>query len=584
MKTFIVTLIALFIGLGGGIYFAPHLSMLMSMDNTQDERVKDINEPLYWVAPMDPNYQRDQPGQSPMGMDLIPVYKESSVGEGEGPGSIKIESAVINNLGVRTAAVENRLLRQTINTVGYVQFNQDSIVHIHPRVEGWVEKLYVKAEGEPVTKGQALYDLYSPQLVTAQEELLIASNRKNNYLITAAKERLKSLQLSNEFIERLIKDRKIRQRVTFYSPQSGVLDNLTIREGFFVKPGTTMMSISSLDEVWVEAEVFERQASLIKIDMPVEMNLDYKPSQKWQGSIDYIYPSLDAKTRTLRVRLRFDNADNVLKPNMFTRIRIDTTSSEPALVVPSAAVIRTGTQDRVVLSLGDGRFKSIAVALGQHGDQWIEILDGVDARDTIVTSAQFLLDSESSKTSDFMRMQVQEDDSSDSAWVAARVVEVMADTRMVTLNHEPIPDWNWPSMIMPFSVSSAVNINKLYKDQMLHVEVTIKGNNDFVITQVHIPDQADSKNINKEGMDHSSKNHSEMNHSEMKHGEMDDSTMNHGEMKHEEMDHSTMNHSEMKHGEMDHSTMNHGEVDHSQHQSQGESSIDVIDHSTMKHQ
>ena len=554
MKTFIVTLIALFIGLGGGIYFAPHLSMLMSMDNTQDERVKDINEPLYWVAPMDPNYQRDQPGQSPMGMDLIPVYKESSVGEGEGPGSIKIESAVINNLGVRTAAVENRLLRQTINTVGYVQFNQDSIVHIHPRVEGWVEKLYVKAEGEPVKKGQALYDLYSPQLVTAQEELLIASNRKNNYLITAAKERLKSLQLSNEFIERLIKDRKIRQRVTFYSPQSGVLDNLTVREGFFVKPGTTMMSISSLDEVWVEAEVFERQARLIKIDMPVEMNLDYKPSQKWQGSIDYIYPSLDAKTRTLRVRLRFDNTDNVLKPNMFTRIRIDTTSAEPALVVPSAAVIRTGTQDRVVLSLGDGRFKSVAVALGQHGDQWIEILEGVDTRDTIVTSAQFLLDSESSKTSDFMRMQVQEDDSSDSAWVAARVVEVMADTRMVTLNHDPIPDWNWPSMIMPFSVSSAVNINKLYKDQMLHVEVTIKGNNDFVITQVHIPDKTDSKNINKEGMDHSSKNHSEMSHSEM------------------------------KHGEMDHSTMNHGEVDHSQHQSQGESSIDVIDHSTMKHQ
>ena len=554
MKTFIVTLIALFIGLGGGIYFAPHLSMLMSMDNTQDERVKDINEPLYWVAPMDPNYQRDQPGQSPMGMDLIPVYKESSVGEGEGPGTIKIESAVINNLGVRTAAVENRLLRQTINTVGYVQFNQDSIVHIHPRVEGWVEKLYVKAEGEPVKKGQALYDLYSPQLVTAQEELLIASNRKNNYLITAAKERLKSLQLSNEFIERLIKDRKIRQRVTFYSPQSGVLDNLTVREGFFVKPGTTMMSISSLDEVWVEAEVFERQARLIKIDMPVEMNLDYKPSQKWQGSIDYIYPSLDAKTRTLRVRLRFDNTDNVLKPNMFTRIRIDTTSAEPALVVPSAAVIRTGTQDRVVLSLGDGRFKSVAVALGQHGDQWIEILEGVDTRDTIVTSAQFLLDSESSKTSDFMRMQVQEDDSSDSAWVAARVVEVMADTRMVTLNHDPIPDWNWPSMIMPFSVSSAVNINKLYKDQMLHVEVTIKGNNDFVITQVHIPDKTDSKNINKEGMDHSSKNHSEMSHSEM------------------------------KHGEMDHSTMNHGEVDHSQHQSQGESSIDVIDHSTMKHQ
>ena len=361
--------------------------------------------PLYWVAPMDPDYRRDKPGKSPMGMDLVPVYAQGGGGSDAGPGTVEISPEVVNNLGVRTARVENRPLPARIRTVGYVQYDEDRLIHIHPRVEGWIEKLYVKAAGDPVVQDQPLYELYSPQLVNAQEELLLALKRNNGRLVQAAEDRLLALQLSTPLIAELKRERQVRQAITFRAPQSGVVDNLNIREGFYVKPGTTLMSIGSLDDVWVEAEVFERQAALVAVGLPVTMTLDYLPGVEWRGTVDYVYPSLDEKTRTLRIRLRFDNASGALKPNMFAQVVIQANPGEATLVIPREAVIRTGNQDRVVLALGAGRFKSIAVELGRLDGQYAQILDGLDEGDTVVVSAQFLLDSESSRSSDFMRMQ-----------------------------------------------------------------------------------------------------------------------------------------------------------------------------------
>lgn len=363
------------------------------------------DKPLYWVAPMDANYRRDKPGKSPMGMDLVPVYGTPDGGPDEGPGTIEIAPEVVNNLGVRTARVESRALHTRIRTVGYVQYDEDRLIHIHPRVEGWIEKLYVKAAGDPVTEGQPLYELYSPQLVNAQEELLLALKRNNERLVQAAKDRLLALQLSASFIDELARDRQVRQTVTFRSPQSGVVDNLNIREGFYVKPGTTLMSVGALDDVWVEAEVFERQAALVEVGLAVTMTLDYLPGVEWRGRVDYVYPSLDEKTRTLRIRLRFDNEAGTLKPNMFAQVLIHLEQGADTLIVPREAVIRTGEQDRVVLALGEGRFKSVAVGLGQLNGQYAQILEGLNSDDTVVVSAQFLLDSESSRDSDFRRMQ-----------------------------------------------------------------------------------------------------------------------------------------------------------------------------------
>ncbi len=367
---------------------------------------QDQRKPLYWVAPMDPAYRRDAPGKSPMGMDLVPVYENDETIAG----TVRISPEVINNLGVRIAPVEYQVLPTRIRTVGYVQYDEDRRVHIHPRVEGWIEKLYVKASGDPVEAGQPLYELYSPQLVNAQEELVLALKRDNSRLVAAAEDRLRALQLSPDSIARLRRDREVKQTVTFHAPQTGVVDNLNVREGFFVMPGTTLMSVGVLEEVWVEAEVFERQASLVSVGLPVTMSLDYLPGRDWQGRVDYVYPSLDEKNRTLRVRLRFANEDRILKPNMFAQVVIQAGPVVRALVVPREAVIRTGKQDRVVLALGEGRFASRVVELGRVGEHYIEILEGLAEHDEVVVSAQFLLDSESSKSADLKRM-----DSGDSA-------------------------------------------------------------------------------------------------------------------------------------------------------------------------
>ncbi len=450
-------------------------------------------EPMYWVAPMDPNYKRDQPGKSPMGMDLIPVYADGGDGADTGPGTIRISPDVVNNLGVRTAMAERAELPLEIKTVGYVQYDEDLLVHIHPRVQGWVEKLYVKASGDPVTKGEALYEIYSPELVNAQEELVLALSRSNARLIRAADDRLKALQVPLSLIDELKKSRKVRQTVTFYSPRSGVVDNLKVRQGFYVTPGQTMMSIGTLDHVWVEAEVFERQASTVKVGIPVTMSLDFLPGKMWRGKVDYVYPTLDVKTRTLKIRLRFENENDELKPNMFAQVVLHTSNSQETLLVPREAVIRTGSSDRVVLALGGGQFKSIEVKLGRLNENSAEILAGLDAGEEVVTSAQFLLDSESSKTSDFRRMNhgLNADDSdpgnTSSATVDGVVNSVMADHRMLNVSRGPIAKWGRPAATVDFSVADSVDMSALSEGMNIQLTFYV-GDSGFVVTDIQMPD------------------------------------------------------------------------------------------------
>ena len=515
-------------------------------------------QPQYWVAPMDPNYRRDKPGKSPMGMDLIPVYEGGEKANDEGPGTISISPDVINNLGVRTGLVERQPLHSEIVTVGYVKYDEDQLVHIHPRVSGWVEKLYVKAAGDRVDLGAPLYALYSPELVNAQEELLLALNRKNSRLIQASEDRLKALQIPQAFIQQLKRTLSIQQTVTFYAPQKGVVDNLNIREGFFVQPGTTILSIGALNQVWVEAEIFERQASLVGVGDPVTMTLDYLPGKTWTGRVDYIYPTLDSKTRTVRLRLRFDNPDEALKPNMFAQVSVHADSSEQLLVIPREALIRTGSQDRVVLALGEGSFKSVAVKVGRQDQTIAEILDGLKEGEKVVTSAQFLLDSESNKTSDFKRMH-HGDDKPSSVWVPGEIQSLMLNHRMVTVTHEAIDAWEWPVMTMDFQVNPKVDIEAMSPGTRLHLEITKLDSGQYEITGTHIMSSASEKDDASKAADHSTMDHSQMNHTEMDDGQMNETKAASNQTDIGEIDHSKMDHSQMGHSKMDHSNMNHGE-------------------------
>ena len=359
----------------------------------------DEREILYWVAPMDPGYRRDGPGKSPMGMDLVPVYADDGDGR-----TVTIAPEIVQNLGVRTTSSERSRLWRGIDTVGYVDYDESKVSHIHLRTEGWLERLYVESEGERVSRGQRLFDLYAPELVNAQEEYVQALKLGNRDLAQASRERLKALGIPDDQIAQLKKTRRVQQTITLYAPQDGVVSTLPVREGMFVRPAMRVMSLADLSSVWLLAEVYERQADWVKVDQPAEVRLTYRPGEVWQGEVEYIYPSLDPKTRTLRVRLQFDNPQEVLKPNMYASVRIFGGPREDIIVVPLQALIRTGRAERVIIALGDGRFEAREVQAGIESGDWIEIIEGLDAGEEVVISGQFLIDSEASLKASLMRM------------------------------------------------------------------------------------------------------------------------------------------------------------------------------------
>lgn len=551
-----MTGLAIFIGLILGSV----ITFIVLQHNPQSHQDNSA-QPLYWVAPMDPNYRRDEPGLSPMGMELVPVYEQAQAFDQ--PGTITIDPKVVNNIGVRTADVQRQRLQEEIHTVGYVQYDENKLIHIHPRVAGWVDKLYVKATGDPVQKGAPLYSLYSPELVNAQEELLLAINRNNSRLIKAAEDRLRALQIPVQLIEKIKRHKAVQTTITFYSPQDGVVDNLNIREGFYVQPGTTLFSIGALDQVWVEAEVFERQASLVKEGVAVTMSADYLPGRVWQGQVNYVYPTLDRATRTIRLRIIMDNADFQLLPNMFTQVVIHTQSDTPLLLIPREALIQTREQDRVVLALGEGRFKSIQVKVGRMDASHVEIIAGLEEGEQVVSSAQFLLDSESSKTSDFKRLD-QSDALPESVWVAGIVKAQSVSERRVRVTHEHIEAWDMMGMTMDFDVNPSVDISALRPGTAMHMHIRMGQQGRYEIIETHIVSSTENNQQASETSASAAMDNSEHSHDA-------EPSMNHGEHTHDAeqpMDHSQHSHDARQ--SIDHSEHSH---DKHMHQSSEEPSL-----------
>lgn len=475
-KTLLMSALLLALGAGGGYWAATQMA---------GSAVKE-KSPLYWVNPMDPRDKRDAPAKDNMGMDFIPVYEEK---QGGSPGTVTISPEIQQNLGVRLAKVERLPIHQQIETVGYVGYDEDRLEAVNARMAGWIRTLAIKSEGQKVTKGSLIYELYAPDLVNAQHEYLLALNTTNPLLLRAAEGKLKSLQVPADQIAALKRTRQVSETIRIYAPSSGYVSELKVREGQYVEPAAALFNISTLKQVWVSAEVFERQAGQLKVGDPVTMTLDYAPGRRWQGKVDYLYPTLDAVTRTLKVRLRFDNQDEFLKPNMFAKVNIRSAAGEPRTLVPSEAVIRTGSQDRLVLALGDGGFKSVAVTLGpQFGDR-VAIESGVEPGDNIVSSAQFLLDSESSIDSDFQRMTAVRPQ---QVWTQGEIQTLDLTSRILSVSHQPIPEWQWPAMEMDFTVAAGVDISQLKQGQALHLQVEQEGD-EYKIVNIHIEDAPANK-------------------------------------------------------------------------------------------
>ncbi len=403
MKQIVVALIA------ACFFFSATMSKTAEGLKAGDVDPKNGKVIKYWAAPMDPTYIRNEPGKSPMGMDLIPVYQEEG-GEKLSESTIKIDPVTEQNMGVRTATVERTELKKSIRALGTVTYDEKRMYAVNLKFDGWIDKLYVNFVGESVTIGQPLFEIYSPELFTAQEEYLLAlsqarslaastypSVRKNAaMLLKAARQRLKYWDLEDRQIEQLEKREQVKKNITVYSPASGVVIQKDALAGHYVKAGMHQYEIADLSRVWVDVEVYEYELPFITKGMPASMELSYLPGKRFEGTVLFIYPFLNPETRTVKLRLSFDNKEGLLKPQMYGNVYLESIIDPDALMIPQEAVIDSGLRKVVFLALGGGKFEPRPVKLGVEGENnTFQVLEGLEEGDTIVTSAQFMFDSES---------------------------------------------------------------------------------------------------------------------------------------------------------------------------------------------
>ena len=374
--------------------------------------MEDDREVLYWRAPMDPNFISDRPGKSPMGMDLVPVYADEA---GDQPaGTVRLDPGFVQRIGTRTTPVERRDIAQTIRTVGTLAHNDKQIAWVGTKYDGWIENVAVNYLGETVEEGQALFDIYSPQLVAAQTEYLHATHyaerldasqfpdvaERARSLVESARARLRYWDITDEQIAMLEREQTPRRTLSVVSPVTGVVVEKVDEalEGMYVEPGLNLYKLADLTTIWVDVEIFEHQVQAMRIGQRAEVELPYVPGRPYTGFVRFLYPHFNQETRTMTVSIELANPDLALRAGMYANVTFDVPVARDALTVPEAAVIRSGTRDLVVLELSPGLFRVADVTLGAGGDGVWEVVDGISEGDRIVVSAQFLIDSESNLT------------------------------------------------------------------------------------------------------------------------------------------------------------------------------------------
>ncbi len=448
------------------------MSLVGGSDNaaTSDER-----EILYWVAPMDPNFRQDEPGRSPMGMDLIPVYAGS---EPTDDSTITISSAVENNIGVRTADVTRGRFAEDLATVGYVRPIDHLASVVDVRAQGWIEDLRIAAVGDVVEAGDLLFRMYSPEIVTAQSEFLQAVNVSRPGLVAAAGSRLRALGVNQAQIDSIAQRGTPRRLVDVYAPRTGVVLEMNVREGAHAHPSMVVMTIADLREVWVVADLFEDEAAAIEPGQSVRLQSRAQPGRMWHGQVEYLYPTVDPRSRSIPVRMRFANSDGALRPEAYVNVRIEASPRDDVLSVPFEAVIRTGQSERVVLALGDGRYRLAQVRTGAEAGGRVEVLTGLSEGERVVVSSQFLIDSEASLQGVALRMAGADAPAAPPEIVqGAGVVDgVMASHGMIDLTHDPIPELGWPVMSMSFFTLDAVSLDGLSEGD--EVRFTLRQNDE----------------------------------------------------------------------------------------------------------
>ncbi|MGD9500749.1 MAG: efflux RND transporter periplasmic adaptor subunit, partial [Halothiobacillus sp.] len=317
---------------------------------------------------------------------------------------VAVAPRTLRDMNVVMARAQWRNLTRQIHSVGLVALDENRLSHVHPRASGWVETLNVRALGDTVKKGETLLTVYSPDILSAEKDFLVALKSGMPEMRDAARDRLRLLSVPESVIEQIARTGKVARTIPVLAPQSGYISVINLRDGMYVTPNLDMFTIADASKIWVQVEVLPRDMEQVAVGQPAEMTVDGVPGRVWKGTVDFIYPELDPKSRTLKVRLVFDNPDGVLKPNQFAEVGISGVAQADVLTVPTSAVIPTPQGARVVRKNADGSFQPVRVDVGQSADGWTQISAGLSPDDRVVASGQFLIDSESSIQASFARM------------------------------------------------------------------------------------------------------------------------------------------------------------------------------------
>lgn len=354
---------------------------------------------LYWVDPMHPAYKSDKPGIAPdCGMQLVPVYESEAAAPSNvsGYANVKLTSSRQQLIGVQTGVAEERSIGKALRTVGRVTVDETRLFKISTKFDGYIEKLYVNVTGQPIRKGQPLFSVYSPDLLATQQEYLLAMRAAKQLpsLLASARQRLLLWDITPAEIDRLERTGTPRKSLTIDSPVTGYVLNKIAVQGARVTAGESLYEIANLDRVWVQADVYESELQYVQTGSTATMTLSYAPGRTWTGRVSFIAPTVDPMTRTVKVRIEFDNGDGALKPDMFGDVVIQQ-KPRRVIVVPDSAVLQTGTRSILFVIKPDGTFEPREVSLGTRADGFYEVRGGVTAGEKVATQANFLIDSES---------------------------------------------------------------------------------------------------------------------------------------------------------------------------------------------
>ena len=480
---------------------------------------------LYYRNPMGLPDTSPTPKKDNMGMDYLPVYE----GGGEpdsgnqttstGSGHVKISVEKVQKLGIRTEPATMRMLDKTMRTVGRVEVNERNIHNIAPKFEGWIEKLHVKTTGEPVKKGQALFDVYSPELVSAQHEYAIAvqgvvtlkdadsdTRQSMQQLAEASLLRLKNWDISEQQVKYLAKSEATKHSLTFYTPVNGIVLEKKALEGMRFMPGEMLYQIADLSSVWVIADVFERDIALVRTGVKAKVKINAYPDKVFEGVITYVYPTLNPATRTVPVRLEIANSHGLLKPAMFAQVEISVIGAGKVLTVPASAVIDSGTRQIALVQLSEGRFEPREISLGGRGDNYVEVLNGVAGGERVVVAANFLIDAESNLKAALGGIGHAHPDGTLDAADESKPTAVGYQTEgtlnalnadgTVNVTHSPIKMLGWPGMTMDLALANPSLMTGIQPGTAITFEIIERKPGEWVITKLQAKPAATSGNPN----------------------------------------------------------------------------------------